>query len=362
MTKQRKIIVIAVFLMIVLTIGVLVACDKTDKVDNTDKNQYYYEDFKFEAIKGGYKVSAYIGNRTEVSVPSAYNDKAVTVIGEDAFFDCTWVRKVVLPDTITKIEKNAFNNCVKLKKIVLSQKLTLIGENAFNNCIELSSVDIPAEVTSIANDAFNNCSVLSRIDVSEDNATYSSKDGILYDKEQTEFLLIPQNLQGEIKIPDGITDIGYRLFDNYNGITSVTIGRGVVNIEGYAFDNCSKLATVNWNAVACISVGSRIYPVFNNCTKLSTVNIGNDVTAIPSNVFSGCSELTTVNWNATACVSAGAGASWDNNIFGSCTKLSTVNIGDNVTTIPSYAFSYCSGLVSITIPEGVTSIGNSAFV
>jgi len=185
----------------------------------------------------------------------------------------------------------------------------------------------------------------------------------------------------EIVVPDYVTNIGQYAFSASNSLESVTIGNGVTSIGDNAFSSCNNLETVYWNATDCTSAGSYDYPIFKNCSKLTTVVIGNNVTTLPSYAFSNCNSLTsitipdsvksiggnafsycnnleTVYWNATDCTSAG---SYNSPIFGNRSKLTTVVIGNNVTTIPHYAFYNCSSLTSVTIGNSVTSIGGYAF-
>ena len=130
-----------------------------------------------------------------------------------------------------------------------------------------------------------------------------------------------------VEISDGVTNIGYRAFDDCSGLTSVTIGNSVTSIGDCAFWGCSGLTSITIpNSVTSIEYGA-----FNNCSKLTSVTIPNSVTSIGSLAFRGCSGLT------------------------------SVTIGNSVTSIGNDAFRGCSGLTSITIPNSVTSIGNYAF-
>ena len=101
-------------------------------------------------------------------------------------------------------------------------------------------------------------------------------------------------------------------------------------------------------------MGSYDYPVFKNCTALSIVTIGENVKTIPSYAFYGCSGLTSVVIPDSVTSIGGAA-------FEDCSGLTSVVIGNSVTSFGNYAFEGCSGLTSIVIPNSVTSIENHAF-
>jgi uncharacterized repeat protein (TIGR02543 family) len=161
----------------------------------------------------------------------------------------------------------------------------------------------------------------------------------------------------------------------------LTIPNSVTSIGSYAFRNCSRLTTVNFNAVNCTQMGSSDYPAFSGCTALATLNIGSGVTRIPdyafyycrgltgaltipnsvtsigSYAFYGCSGLTGALTIPNSVTSIGPSA------FPGCSGLTgTLTIGNSVTSIGERAFYNCNGLTgALTIPNSVTSIGNYAF-
>ena len=220
---------------------------------------------------------------------------------------------ITIPNGVTAIRSYAFHGCKGLTSITIPDSVTSIGSWAFKDCTWLTSVTIPDSVTSIGEYAFSDCNGLTSITGSATNASTVAKQA-----RPTSFT---------VNITSG-TNIGNSAFSDCTGLTSVTIPDSVTNIGDSAF---------------------------RGCTGLSSITIPDSVTSIGSWAFKDCTWLTTVNWNATACTSAGSS---DYPIF---SKLATVNIGDNVKIIPSYAFSGCAWLTSVTIGKGVTSIGSSAF-
>ncbi len=152
-----------------------------------------------------------------------------------------------------------------------------------------------------------------------------------------------------IDIPEGVTSIGKKAFQECEKLLSINIPDSVVSIGVQAFNKCKSLKslTIPGNVT---SIG---YGAFSNCESLRTVTILNGVTSIGSNMFSSCRFLGSVSIPESV-------TSIGDSAFSRCDSLSSINIPESVTSIGSHAFAYCP-LKSINIPESVTSIGDSAF-
>ncbi len=163
-----------------------------------------------------------------------------------------------------------------------------------------------------------------------------------------------------IKIPDSVTSIGVQSFYNCTRLTSVTIGNSVTSIGEWAFRGCSGLTSI------FVNEENGKYIVKNNCLidkstatlvlgcQTSVIPINGSVTSIGDWAFSGCSGLTSI----TIPDSVTSIGDW---AFEGCSGLTSVTIGNSVLTIGNYAFEGCRGLTNITIPDSVTSIGDWAF-
>ncbi len=250
---------------------------------------------------------------------------------------------------VTSIGKYAFYKCSGLTSVTIPNSVTSIGISAFYNCSGLTSVTIGNSVTSIGNSAFSNCSGLISIIVDESNPSFSSIEGILYNNDATTLIYCPITKK-TVTIPNSVTSIGYSAFSGCSGLTSVTIPNSVTSIGQRVFENCSGLTSVTiGNSVTSIG-----YYAFSGCYGLTSVTIPNSVTSIRERAFSGCSGLTSVTIPNSV-------TSIGERVFENCSGLTSVTIGNSVTSIGYYAFDGCYGLTSVTIPNSVTTIVQSAF-
>ena len=181
----------------------------------------------------------------DVVIPDTLGGYPVTSIGDGAFGDCINLTSVEIPNSVTNIGDVSFFDCTSLMNVEIPNSVMSIGHSAFSGCISLTSVTIPDSVTSIGNSEFYGCTSLTSINVSEENPSYSSLDGVLFNKDKTELIQYPVgNKREEYVIPNSVTIIGFTAFVNCTNLTSVTIPDSVKSIYVGAFGCCTGLTSI----------------------------------------------------------------------------------------------------------------------
>ncbi|MGI6173881.1 MAG: leucine-rich repeat protein [Christensenellales bacterium] len=155
---------------------------------------------------------------------------------------------------------------------------------------------------------------------------------------------------GNVKIPNGVTEIGRGAFAWNTGITSVTIPKGVSEIGNSAFDGCSSLKTITLPD-SVTTIGAR---VFRSCESLTRITIPRSVTAIGDRAFADCFRLTRISVPGTV-------KTINEYTFSNCVHLTQVSIGNGVQTIGHGAFDGCRSLTEVVLPNSLQAINNGAF-
>ena len=284
-------------------------------------------------------------NLTNITIPNS-----VTSICKGAFIDCTSLTSIKIPNSVTRILRDAFRDCTNLTSVTLPESLTYIG-SAFEGCTSLTSITIPNSVTYVDAYAFAGCTSLTEIKVAVENPNYVSVNGVLYNKSRTVLICYPAGKKDKnYKILDSVTAINRYAFYGCTSLASIMIPDSVTEICESAFSGCTSLTSITIPD----SVMSIARFTFYYCANLKSIKIPNSVTNIGESAFGGCTSLTSITIpNSVTDI--------DTNTFSGCTSLTSITIPNSVTEIGWWAFYGCTSLTSITIPNSVTNIGESAF-
>lgn len=170
--------------------------------------------------------------------------RGVLEIGAHAFQNCRGLKKVVLPDGIKKIHESAFDDCKQMTEINLPESLEEIGAWAFHGCDEMRYFTVPAAVYSIGKYAFGSCESLQGIDVQNENEAYMSRDGVLYNAEQTILLQYPiGRTETFFCVPKSVREIAFRAFSDAYALECVDCGE-VRKLDEKSFYYCGNLRTI----------------------------------------------------------------------------------------------------------------------
>ena len=229
---------------------------------------------------------------------------SLVCIKKQAFANCKELSDIVLSPNLQEIDDYAFANCRKLTKISLPEGLRRIGLNAFLNT-SITSIDIPSTTESIDVSAFKGCASFSDISVSPNNPNYSSLDGILYNKDQTELILVPcQKKASQFVIPDSVLKVSENAFVKCENIKQLYVNDAIhdfplsiidtdlTNLESIQVNpNCNLFQLID--GVLFSKDGKKLIRMFRS-SQVSNYVIPSSVINIHSRAFYGCWQLETI--------------------------------------------------------------------
>ena len=278
-----------------------------------------------------------------IIIPSqvTYNGRCynVTTIGKNAFYGSEEVYSFSIPNSVAYIEANAFHGCSNLKSIEIPNSVTSLGEFAFDYCSNLTSVILSKKITTIPNGAFHDCIALKSISMG-DKVDSIGNIAFYYCK----------SLES-ISLPNSLTVIGSEAFHSCSNLESIVIPNRVTYIGPGAFENCFNLESIDiLNSFTYMG-----YEVFDGTAWFNNQPDGMLYIAKIAYRYKGEMPPQTSLEIKDGTVNIACAA------FMECYNLISVTIPNSVSSISGMAFQYCTGLTSVIIPNSVTSIEDQAF-
>lgn len=248
-------------------------------IENPYEGYSAYGDFEYYYNRSWNiaRIWKYIGKGGTVYIPDTIEGYTVTGISANAFQNNVDVTSVILPSGLNVIYSYAFRGCKNLTFVTFSAptngKLE-IRSDAFEGCTALTSVNIPngdysinlignpffgcKNLTSVTlgnsvtidtmhiGDFFYGCEKLNYITVDAENMSYSSYEGVMFNKDRTKLLLCPNGIEGDYNIPYGVKTIGECAF-NFSELTSIHIPSTISNIEKGSLTNCNNMSDIYYD-------------------------------------------------------------------------------------------------------------------
>ena len=334
-----------------------------------------YGDFTYEEAKDGITITGYTGEAKKVVIPDKINGTEVISIGNKAFWECTSLTGVTIPEGVTSIGDRAFEDCTSLTSVTIPEGVTSIGNDAFSLCGNLTSISLPKSLTSIGSYGFSGTDLTS-ITIPENVRSIGCEAFFLCDKLK------------KVVLPEGITRISSKTFAMCSNLTSITIPDSVTSIGNGVFCGCSKLKSVVIpDSVIEIDVfkkgenqGEYWWLLFDPnttiiCNKNSAAYKYAKENNLPIKLMPKPAKKGTILTVPSKKIKVKVTSSSKKNPTVAVMKItnkkakkltipSTVKVGGvtyKVTAVASQAFKGNKNLTNITIGRGITKIGNEAF-
>ena len=350
----------------------------------------FAEDSQLKSIGG----SAFCGTEhahprfKEIQIPDS-----VETIGNAAFRYCQDLERITLPSTLQKLSNVTFHGCTALSEVTFPASLKTIEKGAFIGCRKLSEVKLPVSLTAIEVYVFDSCSSLetvfyygslaqwSQINTSNDFLGDSCPSLVMGDY-TAQFIPVEDNpydypppktvtitkytgKESTVILPSTIsswpvTKIGEDAFQDNTTITSVTIPDSVTEIGSNAFADCTNLTSVtyegDWSNLTIQSGNPAVQDAANEQLFDFEFILNNTAVIVTNYKYKGTAADVTIpsRYQGKPVTMIDRAAFHDS-------AVTSVTIPDSVTSIHDSAFAYCSSLTNISIPNSVTAIGSFAF-
>lgn len=272
--------------------------------------------------------------------------ETVTTVGVNAFADCTNLIEINIPDTVKNLGRSAFSGCTSIEKAHIPEDWTEIPSGTFNGCISLKEVNLPKALLKIGSSAFEECDAL--VEVTFPDKLQSIEERGYYGCSALKKVMFPEQ-------NDGMIIIGNRVFGKCEMLTDMSLSENVSKIGTNVFEYCTSLEKITLPD-SLQSLGGY---AFQYCDVLTDVDLGAGLTEIPQYCFFADRSLETIICPQQM-TKVGAHA------FGNATAFKEITLNRRVTSIDSTAFSYPAKLtiygIAGTYPETFAAEQEIAFV
>lgn len=249
--KMKKILVIALAALMLVSIA---SCSSENQGDLTSINDYVAPSYTYQPSVSdktytGHKDSVFtfsegVGDSAiitgysgpyaphDIVVPATIGERTVTGIGEKAFYYCTSMLSVTIPETVTVIDDNAFTGCNSLVEVTIPSEVSEIANSAFLGCTALTKVTFKGTaVKAIGDYAFYGCTALSEITLPAGLKTIGS--AAFWGCESIESVVMPESVKT-------IGKMAYYFCSSLNHEGGIVLTAGITEIGDYAFSSTNK--------------------------------------------------------------------------------------------------------------------------
>ncbi len=306
------------------------------EIELNKKTEDGYEYIKVED-GSAVELVKYVGNETEVKLPSKLGGLSVITVGEGCFEGNETVVSVKFNSEIVTVKDKAFKDCTALKEVTKTDSLTALGASAFEGCSAIEEFEYPESVTAVPEKCFAGCTALAVIKEHK-NLKNVASDAF-------------KDTAWENAQPDGALSFGRVTYGVKGQVKDIEVPKGVSLIEDYVFLGCDYIETV--------TLGPDVEEIglyaFQNCTNLKVFNFDEAIGVVEAGAFKGCSSLEKADFSETTLATIGYEA------FAGCTSLAEIKIPETLSDIGDFAFADTK-FKTIEFGKNINAVGANSFV